>query len=210
MCYCDQSTAGPERYVSAIQWLYFMVWEMSSLGLLRTWGCWSWVCVIFLPKYLLGDSLPHPLSYHIKSPASSHLLRTFCSFVAPQKHKNTYVDMLMNTLLSYLSGPLHDIVSDRDIMNWGEKELRNQTGGDDVSRACAASWVLNRESQSRCPCCGWGCLLGRHNCRVERDPPVQHKPELSQDWTTLMFFLASPSDKGVCALVDRETRSERK
>lgn len=31
---------------------------------------------------------------------------------------------------------LHDNVSPRDIINWGEKELRKQTngGGDDVSR----------------------------------------------------------------------------
>lgn len=44
----------------------------------------------------------------------------------------------------------------------------------------------------------------RHNCRVERDLPVLHRPGLSQDWTTLMFFLASLSDKGVCTLVNQE------
>lgn len=37
---------------------------------------------------------------------------------------------------------------------------------------------------------------------MERDPPVLQRTGLSQDWTTLMFFLASLSDKGVCALVD--------
>lgn len=39
---------------------------------------------------------------------------------------------------------------------------------------------------------------------MERDLSVLHRPEFSRDWRTLMFFLASLSDKGVCALVDWE------
>lgn len=34
-------------------------------------------------------------------------------------------------------------------------------------------------------------------------------PVLSLDWTTLMFFLASLSDKGVCALVDHEAEKAK-
>lgn len=70
--------------VSTTQQLCFMVWGMSSLGCLSVWGCWAYIvcasssCQLFSPSsthWVLG--CPAPLSHHIKSPASSHLSRTF-------------------------------------------------------------------------------------------------------------------------------------
>lgn len=50
----------------------------------------------------------------------------------------------------------------RDIMNWREERTQKPDWWRWwwCQQGCAASWVLNWESQSRCPCCGRGCLLG--------------------------------------------------
>lgn len=83
----------------------FMVWGMSSLGCLSIWGCWAWVSHLpenvslqtatgwqsALPSSLTTSNvLPHLIS-------AEHCGNSVCRKVS-QKHKNTYVDMLMNTV----------------------------------------------------------------------------------------------------------------
>ena len=130
----------------------------------------QWVCVIFLSTPLLSPSTypvlkgPTRLYDHIKHP---HLIPpehvgSLVHHKVPQKHKNTYVHVLMKPLPLQLPALLHDDVHAADITNWGEqergRELINQTAGaDDVSRPPCCQ--LGFESRAPCPCCGRECLL---------------------------------------------------
>ena len=106
--------------------------------------------------------------------------------------------MLMNTLAaSQLVGLLHNNVSASDITNWGEREKRAQKPERRwCQQACAASWVLNRGSQSRCPCCGWGCLLGNWSqTQLQGGASSACVVQACALAASAVFFLASLADK---------------